>query len=316
MKQILIISDGRKGHVNQSIAFCNYKGLEYDIVEVHFKYKIYKMFSYLFDRVGFYTITLFGLEERFKNKLRMTNNNHPELVTGSIDKHYLIVCAGSSTYYAAKVIAKKLNTKSVAMMLPKGYRYNFDVIFAQTHDNSPNLPNIIKIPANFSYMEPGHIYHAKKKSIGIIIGGNNKILLMSSQTIKKQLDAIAVQYPDYEIAITTSPRTPKEIEELVQTYNFDYELIYSKSQLNPISDFLYECETVFITSDSTSMISEAVSYGKSNVVVLPLDGMKNSKFERLITFLEYENYIYIFDGKIKHKNRKIDFISFAQKVGL
>lgn len=203
-------------------------------------------------------------------------------------------------------------------MLPRGFRYNFDLIFAQSHDNPPKHTNIIEIPANFSYVEPQGIYKAAKKSIGIIIGGNNKHFTISKEKLRVQLDMIVALYKDYEIALTTSPRTSQEVEQLLASYKFDYEVIYSKNPKNPIADFLEQCETVFITGDSTSMISETVSYGTSNVVILPLECQekKNNKFNRFIETLKDEEYLHIFDGTIKNKNKKLDFKAYLQQVNL
>jgi len=292
----LILSDGRMGHLNQSLAFVKYLGLSYDVVPVKFKYKWLKALSYILDKTGIYTEKLFDVH---------------------IDKKYdVVVGTGSETSYATKVLAKKMNAKSIAMMLPRGYRYDFDIIFAQSHDNPPKQENIIEIPANFSYVEPKGLYQAEKKSIGIVIGGDNKLFRMSKETIRKALDFIKQFYEGYEIAVTTSPRTSKEIEDLIASYGFDYEVIFSKNPVNPIPDFLEQCETVFITGDSTSMISEAVSYGKSNVVVLPLESKKENKFTRFIETLGKEGYLHIFDGSIENKNKKIDFKTYLEEVRL
>lgn len=331
VKQILIVSDGRKGHLNQSIALAKYLGFEYDVIEIKFKNRFFKLLSYLFDRIGFYTMSIFEIGDGSQNKFihempkqvrhdkanhHKVLSRHPELVSGSKNEYGIVVSAGSSTYYAAKVIAKKLNVKSVAMMLPKGYRYNFDVIFAQTHDNPPRQSNIIEIPANFAYAIPQGIYKPKKKSIAIVIGGNNSFLNLDKQKLKKQLDFIVAEFKDHEIAITTSPRTPKDIEELVNSYHFDYEVIYSKNPVNPIPDFLSQCDTVFITSDSTSMISEAISFGESNIVVLPLETKKENKFLDFISKLQSDGYLYIFDGKIINKNKKIDLTTYIKGINL
>jgi len=296
VSRALILSDRRMGHLNQSLAFVKYLDLSYDVVSVKFKYKWFKALSYIFDKIGIYTEKLFDVH---------------------VDKTYdMVLGTGSTTSYATKVLAKKMNAKSIAMMLPRGYRYDFDIIFAQSHDNPPKQENIIEIPANFSYVEPKGLYRAKKKSIGIVIGGDNKIFTMSKEKLQAQLDMIVEAYKDYEIAITTSPRTSKEIEELIASYAFDYGVIFSKNPINPIPDFLEQCETVFITGDSTSMISEAVSYGKSNLVVLPLETQKENKFTRFIDTLEKEGYLYIFNGAIKNKNKKIDFKTYLKEVNL
>ena len=95
-------------------------------------------------------------------------------------------------------------------------------------------------------------------------------------------------------------------------------MIYSKDPINPIADFLDQCETVFLTGDSTSMISETVSYGTSNIVILPLECQekKKNKFTRFIDTLEKEEYLYIFDGSVKNKNKKLDFKAHLKQVNL
>ena len=297
MKKALILSDDRMGHLNQSLAFVKYLGIPYDVVSIKFRYKWAKGLSYLFDRIGVYTEKLFDIEMPEK-------------------RYDMVVGAGSATSYATKVLAKKLHARSVAMMLPRGYCYDFDLIFAQSHDNPPTQQNIIEIPANFAYVKPKGLYKAKRRSIGIVIGGSNKVFTMSKAGLKAQLDTIVQAYKEYEIAVTTSPRTSDEIEELLASYRFDYEVIFSKKPINPIPDFLTECETVFITGDSTSMISEAVSYGRSNVVVLPLESKEENKFTRFVGRLEQHGYLHIFDGTIDNKNKKIDFKNYLKGVNL
>lgn len=297
MNRILILSDGRAGHLNQSIALAKYLGLPYDVVEVLPKYRWSKVLSYLLDRLGIRTKLLF--EAALHNK-----------------EYNLVVGTGSWTYYMVKVLGKKLNARSVTMMLPRGYRYDFDMIFAQSHDNPPRQDNIIKIPANFSYIEPQGLYIPKKHAIGIVIGGDNKIFTMSKEKLQAQLDFIVKYYEGYEIAVTTSPRTSQAVERLIQSYHFEYEVIFSKNAINPIPDFLEQCETVFITGDSTSMISEAIAYGVSRVIVLPLESKEDNKFECFVKVLEREGYLHIFDGTVKHRNKKIDFRKYLGGLDL
>jgi len=294
---VLILSDKRAGHENQSIAFAKYCDARFDILHVSFKNRFLKLLSYAFDFLHIYTKNIF------------TCNS----IKGDYD---LIVSAGSSTYYANKVLSKLHNLKSVALMLPKGYKYDFDYIFAQTHDTPPKQKNIIEIPANFSFIEPKNIYKTDKKSIGIVIGGDNSVFKMKTEVLKKQLDCIKETLKEYDVAITTSPRTPKQIEDLIESYGFKYGVIFSKNRINPISDFLDKCEYVFITIDSTSMISEAISFGNSYIEVLPIDERKDNKFYKMTKTLEKNGFLHIFDGKIGNSNKKIDFSRYAKKVFL
>ncbi len=297
MSRILILSDGRAGHLNQSIALAKYLQLPYDVVKVLPKYRWSKALTYLLDRLGIRTKLLFEAVLHRK-------------------EYTLVVGTGSWTYYMVKVLGRELDARSVTMMLPRGYRYDFDIIFAQSHDNPPRQNNIVKIPANFSYIEPQGLYVAKKHTIGIVIGGDNKVYTMSKEKLQAQLDFIVKHYREYEIAVTTSPRTSQAVEQLIQSYHFDYEVIFSKNAINPIPDFLEQCETVFITGDSTSMISEAIAYGISNVIVLALESKENNKFERFVKALEREGYLHIFDGTIINRNKKIDFREYLKGLDL
>ena len=283
------------GHVNQSIAFAKHLEAEYQIISLRFKHPILKTLSYFLDKCRVYTLFLF----RFEKPLNVSYD--------------LIVSAGSSTYYANKALAKKLKSKSVTMMLPKGYRYDFDVIFAQVHDNPPLQNNIISLPANMSFTQPKGLFSPFKQCIGIILGGNNTIFTMDAIKLKMQLDSITQKFKGYDIALTTSPRTPFHIEKLLEDYKFAYTVIFSQYKINPIADFLHHCETVFITMDSTSMISEAISYGNANVEVLPLNDAKDNKFYTMVKNLEKQEFLHIFDGTVAGKNKKINFGIMAQK---
>lgn len=295
--RILILSDSRAGHLNQSVAFAKYLEAHYDILPVAFTCRTLKLLSYVLDFFKIYTLWLF-------------KNLEPLHQT-----YDLIVSAGSGTYYANKTLARALNIKSVTMMLPQGYRYDFDLIFAQTHDRPPKQSNIVTIPANFSYAEPKGFFAPERKSVGVIIGGNNALFTMDQQRLKTQLDALFQAFQGYEIAVTTSPRTPKEIENLLTNYPFSYTVVFSQNPINPIADFLAHCEVVFITIDSTSMISEAIGYGTSCVEVLPLNEAKNNKFFTMAKTLEQEGYLHLFDGTVARRNRKIDFKRYAQEIG-
>lgn len=260
--RVLILSDSKAGHLNQSIAFAKLKNLEYDIVEIK---NSLKALSYLFAFFKIY-LNLSRLHVKSKN-------------------YRAVVSTGSSTYYANRYLAKRFATKSVAIMLPKGFRYSgFDYILANTHDNPPKKNNIIKLPINLSISEPlGLIKQDDKKSLAIIIGGSNAVFEMQEAQIKSLLDRVFQTYPNHLKYITTSRRTPKEIDLLLQRYDFDYKIIYSKdSSINPIPDFLAVCDELFITIDSTSMLSEARANSDAFLHVVDLPSKKEStKYHRL-----------------------------------
>lgn len=287
-KKVLIISDNRAGHLNQSKALAELKNLDYDIVCVSYTNKIYKFISYLFDWLNIYTSILFNHD---------TINN---------TQYSAVIATGSTTYYPGIYFAKLLNIKAISTMLPKGYRLDsFDQIIAQSHDTPPVRDNILTLPVNLNVNHPlGYVKHDKKsKYVGVIIGGNNKIFNMSTKMIKDSLDQIFTDFQNHKKLITTSPRTAIEIEKLCLDYRFDYQLIYSNNpKVNPIPDFINICDDLFITCDSTSMISEAASNSAAKIHIIELESTKlNTKFHKLI-------------DNIKNNNDKIDLKSKLKKV--
>jgi len=269
-KKVLIISDGKAGHLNQSIAFSRLKNIDYDIFEITSQSKIKKLFSYLLDYFHIY-INLYDFKTENKN-------------------YDAIISTGSSTYYLNKYLAKKLHTKAIAIMLPRGFRYiDFDYILAQEHDNPPKLSNIISMPLNLSVNTPKvYITKNSKKAVGIILGGENTTFTMNEENIKTVLDEIYQNYPNHLKYITTSRRTPKNIDKLLENYQFDYEVIYSKeSTINPIPDFIEVCDELFISIDSTSMLSEAKANSDANIHIIPLESkQQNTKYHRLADVVE------------------------------
>lgn len=289
MKRILIISDGKPGHLNQSIAFCKIKNISYDILEVKFKSKFYKVLSYILDRFNFFTDALFEEHKKY----------YPEFYDA-------IVSTGSGTYYFNKLIGQKYNKKSIALMLPKSYKYsNFYYIVAQEHDHPVLLDNLVAIPLNLSYPTPkGYLKKDdNKKSLAIIIGGDNGAFSMNYYLIKDKLDEIFVKYPDYLKYITTSRRTSFDIEALIDEYEFDYKLIYSREpNINPIGDFIDICDEFFITIDSTSMLSEVRANSDAKINIIELKSKKeNTKYHKLAAI-------------INDMDEKLNFVKLLRKI--
>lgn len=282
--KILIISDGKAGHFNQSIAFAKLKALDYDVLEIK---NTKKFLTYILDFLGIY-LDLFSLK-------------------APSNSYKAIVSTGSETYYANKYMAQKLQTKSIALMLPKGFRYdNFDFIFAQSHDSPPQKSNIIELPINLSYCESkGYVQKEDKKTLGVILGGPNKVFSMELDDIQKKLDYLFAQFSGYRKLITTSRRTPIDIENLLKHYKFDYSLVYSQEpQINPTSDFFATCDDLFISIDSTSMLSEAKANSDAKIHIWNLPSKKeDTKYHKLA------NTISKLEGKL-------DFTPYLQKVQL
>lgn len=282
-QRLLILSDGKPGHVNQSIAFAKLLHCDYDVVDVRFRCPGGKAISYLLDRVGVYWRRIFR--------------------TDSFAGQYAaVVSAGSATYYANRTLAKRLQCSAVAIMFPRGYRLGFELIIAQQHDHPPQLDNVLCLPVNLSMTQPGGIVRPVKgkKYLGLVIGGDSHHGKLSVERLKQQIDTIIRLLPKHQVWLTTSRRTPHDVERMLAEYALDFSVFYSQQQINPIPDFLEHCDIVFITADSSSMISEAVSNGNAAVEILPITDCfaPAGKFKDMIDPLIVNEFVHIFDGSI------------------
>lgn len=304
-KRILIISDGKAGHENQSRALCAGLGVSCEITRLAYHTRAAKGATYLWDRLGIRTRKGFDLTP----------------FEGTFDA---VIGAGSSTFYPVKVVAHKLRVPSAAVLYPRGYRLNFDCIVAPEFDQPPARPNIVQLPVNLTntnaaFYEKGvaafrQRHTPVRPAVGVILGGPNPFASMDADDLARQFDRLFAATEGCERWITTSRRTPHAVEDLVDRLPFDYKLVFSRDQFNPIPAFVMLCETLFVTSDSTGMISEAVTRGSARVEILMNLRRKNSKFGRLVQNLERDGCVHVFDGTLGSASRKIDLAPALTRV--
>ena len=342
-RKALILSDGRKGHENQSIAFCELKGLDFCICKIAYANKLFKLCSYALDFFGLYFKIFkydFGEGGTAADLKNGSNLNSPALNSpaapngtnsGAVsdsanldavsDRNLnfadfdLFVGAGSTIYYALKFYARRYAKPSIALMYPKGYRKDFSVIIAGAHDRPKPRANLKISPVSLSFSRPQGLYRPQRKSIGFIIGGPNSCFEMGDE-ILKQIEGVRAQFADCEFALTTSPRTPQATESALEKLGWDYSVIYSRELVNPIGDFLAQCEWVFISEDSVSMISEAASNGSANVAILSLKRkVAHNKFDDFISALVSTGHArrYSEGAKLK-KTAKYDLKAFVREI--
>ena len=213
MKKVLILTDGKAGHENQSKAFARALGCEYDLVGVHFKSKFHKALSYLLDRAGVRTLSLLNGEadsRPLQNKDGSISTSGQETAS----PFCAVIGTGSGTFYAAKAMAKKLGVKCGVVLYPRGYDIaSFDCVLAPAFDRPKSAANVIEIPANLvandeAFYAKGVEAFCEKRgkdfrretggAVAVIVGGPNKCSTMTPEWMKAQLDVIfapSTQHP-------------------------------------------------------------------------------------------------------------------------
>ena len=297
----IVLTDGKAGHENQSKAFARALGLDFQLVPVKFKSPFHKMLSYLFDRLGIRTVGLLQGLEVFNAE---TQRRREKGARESSQPGTVVIGTGSGTFYAAKSLARKIpGAKCGVVLYPRGYDLgSFDCILAPSFDNPEKRPNVVEIPANLvandsDFYEKGvaafkERYHgATGNVVGVIVGGPNKCSTMTVEWMKSRLDEIFAANKGAELCVTTSRRTPADVEALVDSYPWAYKLIYSKDHFNPIPAFVQLAKRLYVTAESTGMLSEACTFGNAEVVAL--DNLKPGphKFRRFVENLRAAGYV-------------------------
>lgn len=283
--RVLILTDGKAGHENQSKAFARALGCEYDLREVHFRSKMAKVLSYFFDHLGIRTAKFFECEKG--------------------GDYAAVIGTGSGTFYAAKTLAAKMGVKCGVVLYPRGYSLSgFGCILAPAFDRPRKAANVIEIPANLvasdsAFYENGvkafcerHQYNGGK-AVAVIVGGPNKCSTMSADWMKTQFEKIFAAHKDdgAELWVTTSRRTPPEVEAVVDSFPWHYRLLYSRDHFNPIPAFVSLAEELHVTAESTGMLSEACTFGKAKVFALDNLNPGPHKFRRFVEMLAAEGYV-------------------------
>ena len=292
MQKAIILTDGKAGHENQSKAFARALGLDFELVPVKFKSPLHKALSYLLDRLGVRTVGLLqGLDD-------ILHSSTPPLTHSST-----VIGTGSGTFYAAKALARRIGAKCGVVLYPRGYALSsFDCILAPSFDNPAERPNVVEIPANLvandaEFYEKGVASFAARHAgptdnlVGVIVGGPNKCSSMSADWMRARLDEIFAANKGAQMCVTTSRRTPADVEAVVDSYPWDYKLIYSKDHFNPIPAFVKLAKRLYVTAESTGMLSEACTFGSAEVVALDNLNPGPHKFRRFVENLRAGGYV-------------------------
>jgi mitochondrial fission protein ELM1 len=285
MKTVLILTDGKAGHENQSKAFARSLGCSFELRQVRFRSRLHKALSYALDRIGVLSTRLFRVDG--------------EIAKG---RFAAVIGTGSGTFYAVKTVARAIGAPSAAILYPRGYRISgFDCVMAPSFDNPRRAGNVVEVPANLvagdeAFYKEGvkrfsALHVQKRDAVAVIVGGPNRSSSMDAGWMRRELEKVFSENPGAEFWVTTSRRTPAEVERVVESFPFDYRLIYSKDHFNPIPAFVKLAVKLYVTAESTGMLSEACTFGSAEVRAL--DNLKpgGHKFRRFLEQLRREGYV-------------------------
>ena len=240
--KIWAVTDGSKGMISQVIGLSNQISKNITEIETDLIFPWNKI------QPGFLPV----FKWIFKNKF--PKDNEPNI---------LITCGRKSVYFS--LYCKKIfkNLISIHIQNPKISSKNFNYVISPNHDNlkGDNILNSI-----------GALHHLNKNNertnqnlVTCIIGGDNQHYHFDNNEANKlcnKLIEIKNNQKDIELNIVSSRRTSNTVKKILIKKLKNIAKIWTGEGTNPYIDSIQKSSFFIVTSDSTSMISEAAVTGK------------------------------------------------------
>jgi len=248
-----------------------------------------------------------------KDKIYLSKNDSPDIV---------ISCGRKSV--SPSIFLKKKNPKifTIHIQNPKVRSKNFDIIVAPEHDNLEGV-NILSSKGAIHYITEEEINNSKsylsskinsQKIASIILGGPNKYYNFNEDQLKKIFTTIRSIFinKDYKVIVIPSMRTPKLIIDLAakefREDGYVVKTIDKQAYLSALA--LATC--IVVTSDSTSMISEAATSGKPIFVAHMKTKKNNYRFKKFYKLFKELGIVRDLGEKVE--NWKYEKLNEAERI--
>ena len=231
------VTDGSRGMISQVIGLSNQ--ISKNITEI----KTDLIFPWNIVQPGFLPV----YKWIFKNKF--PKDNEPKI---------LISCGRKSVYfslYCKKVFKNLIN---IHIQNPKISSKNFNYVICPNHDNL-NGDNIINSIGALHHLSKNN-ERANPNLVTCIIGGDNQHYhfdIKEANKLCNKLIEVKNNQNDIELNIVTSRRTSDTVKKILIKRLKKISKIWTGEGKNPYLESIKKSSFFIVTSDSTSMISEA-----------------------------------------------------------
>ncbi|MCM8799017.1 MAG: mitochondrial fission ELM1 family protein [Candidatus Omnitrophica bacterium] len=323
-KKIIILSDGKVGHLNQARALAKIvkqvieeksKGLlleqgmgSTEEIEIEFKHKFAR---FLINFLGIFA------RDSCRGCLKCLQWGLRKDSLGKIFSVYgdIIISCGTNLSAVNLFLAKENQAKSIIIMKPGLIPVRrFDLAIIPLHDRPKPRRNVVITPTALNLIDEftlkegieklqatGYRLQAEKPKIGVLIGGESKYYTLTQRIANTLINELlnASRDLDAQLLITTSRRTSQGVEMVVKERLSNHPhcpLLIIANERNiegAVWGILGLSDIVVVSEESISMISEALS-AKKPVIVFKIERkiqFKTTKYQRFLDNLFRENYL-------------------------
>ncbi|MFC1754566.1 ELM1/GtrOC1 family putative glycosyltransferase, partial [Thermoproteota archaeon] len=328
-KNILVLSDGKAGHLKQSQALVELIkilpfNVKAEVVEIHQKSILQKVFFY---------ISVFFSSKGCQGCMWCLKSLCVSDKAQSLLKNYydVVISCGSGLAMINRCVAFENMARSIVIMKPGIFSFKrFDLVILPEHDRIVKGRNVVSIKGAITTGFKREDKNAREiiakyglndssiahPVVGLVIGGDNSHLKLDVDNVKKVVLSLKSSIDDLggTLLVSTSRRTSAKVEQFLKDELKCYsrcKVLFIANEDNPQGSFeaILSCSDMLIVSaDSISMVSECLGSGKHTLVFKLNRKISNyeSKHERFIDSLERENYISVVSqDNIENKVKEI-----------
>jgi len=223
----------------------------------------------------------------------------------SVNEVDVIISGGANLAPLNLAISKTLKVKNIHLSTPRDWKISDFSAYITMSKVSTSPSNLVPeiVPNQFdpkTCKDLGTKFISEKGIEGIkfsllVLGGDGIGYTYTKKEWIEILDNFSSYCESKESSplFITSRRTPKEIEDLIK-HRYDVSmsvLFHSEKARGKFDHLLYIADDIFVTEDSSTMISEAVSSGKKVASIFPQNIKAPDKYLQIIKKYESLGFI-------------------------
>lgn len=272
MKRVLILSDGRPGHFNQSLAIAEAMK-KLDEVEVKFIEVKIKKFGKYFLRAFLNT----SLGQKLSKGSYLLKFIHLFYEGYTWDKEPdIIISAGKDTSLLNALLALRYGSKNFYIGHPKKLDHHLFTAVLTALDLGFDNQIVLDVAPTLSYSGDLNAF-ANRFSLDLqseyytlLIGGDGSGYQFDEEDIEQLITFVNATSDKVKWLVTTSRRTSEAYEEKMEKeMKAECFIAYHKNPQKVVAGFLELSSAVFVTEESASMVSEGVASRKPVVTLVP-----------------------------------------------
>lgn len=254
--------DDRAGHSTQTGGLLARLGVPYSIKRI--EYNMLAALPNMFNRSGMVHVN--------SASKRLLAPPYPKMV---------VACGRRMAPILRAIKRASPHTITIYMMWPDSL-FGIDLAIVPAHDNPPQAPNVLVTHAPLTAITPegleaarrtmeSRFSHLPKPWVGVCVGGSIKGMKFTLEHWRQMIADARSLAGDGSLLITTSRRTPVEVEQMLEQEltGACYLHRYSASGYNPYMSFLACADAMCVSGDSLSMCVEATVTGKPVFIYTP-----------------------------------------------